>query len=146
MGQSKARHELELVNVQPGIHEDKVHLAEGEHHLQDGVDSSQNLIARRVPWDFEEIAQFHSVVNHTTQPESNPTNSEEEASVTVVILRGLIFLGSAQSGQFLTNWTSIRESISRKIMEICISNGGSGSWWSTPTTGCFMKKIAEHIE
>ena len=46
------------------IHEDEVHLAECEDHLEDGVDSSKYLIAWRVPGYFKEGAQLQSIVNH----------------------------------------------------------------------------------
>lgn len=62
---------MELVDVlcihYPGIHEDEIHLAEGEDHLQDGIDAPQNLVARRVPWDLKECPQLKPTVYHGSQ-------------------------------------------------------------------------------
>lgn len=51
----------------PGVHEDEVHLHEGEHELGDGVDSAEDHVARRVQRNLQEYAEFESVVNHCAE-------------------------------------------------------------------------------
>ncbi len=54
----------------PGVHEDEVHLAEGEDHLENGIDTPEHLVTRGIPGDLEEAAQLHAVVDHGAQPEA----------------------------------------------------------------------------
>ncbi len=68
--QAEAGQELEAVDVQPCVHEDKVHLAEGEDRLQDGVDAPQDLVAGGVPGNLEEAAKLHAVVDHRPKTET----------------------------------------------------------------------------
>jgi len=42
-------------------------LAEGEDHLEDGVDPAQDLIAGRVPRNLEEGSKLKAVVDHRAQ-------------------------------------------------------------------------------
>lgn len=53
----------------PGVHEYKVHLHKGEDHLQEGIDSDQDVVARRVEGDLEEGAKLQSNVDHGTKTE-----------------------------------------------------------------------------
>ena len=53
----------------PRVHEDEVHLTEGEHHLEDGIDPAKDLVARRVPGDLEEGAQLEAAIDHGAQAE-----------------------------------------------------------------------------
>ena len=41
--QSKLGHDLVLVDVEPGVHEEVVHLHEGEDHVEDRVDSREDV-------------------------------------------------------------------------------------------------------
>ena len=64
-------HQKTLRNVTyPCVHEDEVHLAEGEDHLQDGVDAPEHLVAGGVPRDLEEGSKFESVVDHCAKTEA----------------------------------------------------------------------------
>ena len=51
----------------PGVHEDKVHLHEGENHLEQRVHSTQDLVALGGEGDLEEGAQLQSSVDHGAQ-------------------------------------------------------------------------------
>ena len=63
-------HQKTLRNVTyPCVHEDEVHLAEGEDHLQDGVDAPKHLVAGGVPRDLEEGPELQSVVDHGAKTE-----------------------------------------------------------------------------
>ena len=63
-------HQKTLRNVTyPSVHEDEVHLAEGEDHLQDGVDAPEHLVAGGVPRDLEEGPQLQPVVDHGAKTE-----------------------------------------------------------------------------
>ena len=59
-----------VVESYPCIHEDKVHLAECEDHLEDRVDAPQDLVAGGVPRDLEEGSKFESVVDHCAKTEA----------------------------------------------------------------------------
>lgn len=54
----------------PWVHEDEIHLHEGEDHLQQRVDAFQDLMAWRSQGDFEEAAKLESNVDHRAQTES----------------------------------------------------------------------------
>ena len=41
--QSKLGHDLVLVDVEPGVHEEVVHLHEGEDHVEDRVDAGEDV-------------------------------------------------------------------------------------------------------
>lgn len=45
------------------VHENEVHLHEGENHLQKWIDTSQNLMARRSNWSLEECSKFQANVD-----------------------------------------------------------------------------------
>ena len=65
-----------FLSPHPCVHEDEVELAEGEDHLEDGVDAPEHLVARRVPGNLEERPQLHPVVHHRPQAEGCNTGSE----------------------------------------------------------------------
>lgn len=46
------------------VHEDEVHLHEGENHLQKWIDAAQNLVTWRANWDFKERTELQTDVNH----------------------------------------------------------------------------------
>lgn len=54
----------------PRVHEDEVHLHEGEDHLQNWIHALENLVTRRCGWHLEERAEFQTVVDHCTQAKS----------------------------------------------------------------------------
>ena len=58
-----------LDDTYPGVHEHKVHLAEGEDHLEYRVDPPEDLVTGRVPGDLVEAAQLHAVVDHGAETE-----------------------------------------------------------------------------
>ena len=41
--QPKLGNDLVLVDVEPGVHEEVVHLHEGEHHVEDRVDAGEDV-------------------------------------------------------------------------------------------------------
>ena len=43
MHQPKLGHDLVLVDVEPGVHEEVVHLHEGEDHVEDRVDAREDV-------------------------------------------------------------------------------------------------------
>jgi hypothetical protein len=45
-------------------------LAESKDHLENRVDSSQHLVARRVPGDLEKGSQLEAIVNHGAEAKS----------------------------------------------------------------------------
>ncbi len=53
----------------PCVHEDEVELAEGEDHLEDGVDAAHDLVAGRVPRDLEERRHLQPHVRHRPDAE-----------------------------------------------------------------------------
>ena len=53
----------------PGVHEDEIHLREGEDELEDRVDSPDCLVAGRVPGNLKPRPEFQPDVDHGAQPE-----------------------------------------------------------------------------
>lgn len=51
----------------PCIHEDEVHLHEGEDHLEQRIDAAQDLVAGRRERNLEEGAQLQARVDHRAQ-------------------------------------------------------------------------------
>lgn len=52
------------------VHENEIHLHEGENHLQQWIDAAQNLMAWRSEWNLEECTDFQSNIDHCAQAES----------------------------------------------------------------------------
>lgn len=61
----------------PGVHEDEVHLHEGEDELSDRVDSPEDHVTWRVRVDLQEHSELQSVVDHRAQAESCNNLSSE---------------------------------------------------------------------
>lgn len=54
----------------PRVHEDEVHLHEGENHLENWIHALEDLVAGRRGRHLEEGAEFQTVVDHCTEAES----------------------------------------------------------------------------
>ena len=107
VGQPESGQKLPPVDIESGVHEDEVHLTEGEQRLQDGVDAAQHLEALRVPRDLEEVAQLHAVVDDGAEAEPDAGHPQEEAAVAEVVLGGLVFAGATQRGQLLPHRAAV---------------------------------------
>ena len=68
----------------PCVHEDKVHLAEGEDHLQNRIDAPQDLIAGRSPRNFEKGSKFHAIIDHG--PKTKGCNNKGQYKVSYKLL------------------------------------------------------------
>ena len=55
------------VEAHPRVHEDEVHLREGKDELEDRIDTSHGLIARRVPGNLEPRPELQTDVDHGAQ-------------------------------------------------------------------------------
>ena len=71
LGRNRFSHErfplLQLTH--PGVHEDEIHLREGEDELEDGVHPPDSLVARRIPGNLKPRAELQSNVDHGAQAE-----------------------------------------------------------------------------
>ena len=79
---------LVLVDVQPGVHEDVVHLHEHEHHIEDGVHPEQDLPKAACPGNLERSKELQPGVDERPQPEGDGADAEEEAAVALVVQGG----------------------------------------------------------
>ena len=63
MHQSKLCDDLVLVNVEPGVHEEVVHLHEGEDHVEDRVDAGEDVPRAAAHRNLEKLGET-SCRNH----------------------------------------------------------------------------------
>ena len=61
MHQSKLCDDLVLVDVEPGVHEDVVHLHEGEDHVEDRVDAGEDVPRTAAHRNLEKLGGKHLV-------------------------------------------------------------------------------------
>lgn len=62
-----------LAPTYPGIKEDEVHLHEAEDHLQQWINSDQDMMAGRIERYLKERAEFQANVDHRPQAEGYTT-------------------------------------------------------------------------
>ncbi|CAN7946662.1 unnamed protein product [Ixodes pacificus] len=90
--EAESSHHFELVDVQPGVHEDEVHLSEGEGHLEHGIDAQEHAVARRRRGNFEERPELQAIVNHRPEAKGYGTDPEEQAAMAAVVLGDALLL------------------------------------------------------
>ena len=104
--QSKLGNNLIFVDVEPGVHEDVVHLHEGADHLQHRVGFGENIPARAVVRSLERIDKLQSSVDESSQSEANGSKSHQNTPVALLTLRGHE-LDDHLSGRFVLRVLSI---------------------------------------
>ena len=55
MHQPKLGNDLVLVDVEPGVHEEVVHLHEGEDHVEDRVDAREDMPGAAAHWHLKDL-------------------------------------------------------------------------------------------